>query len=163
VTNHINHSHHGIDPRPSLSALRKEKPSVPFFLIVIPGVVAIVAAFFVPHSFVRLGLLAFGSAVILFAMLVVTYKFMQTRKTSYATQALISLVNNDASPCFLPASSLIWRVGFHFAMKRQQIGSANGRSKRLVVRFKNCLPTPERCFSDCKVRRKRWAARANIL
>jgi len=107
VTNHINHSHHGIDPRPSLSALRKEKPSVPVFLIVIPGVVAIVAAFFVPHSFVRLGLLAFGSAVILFAMLVVTYKFMQTRKTSYATQALISLVNNDASPCFLPASSLL--------------------------------------------------------
>jgi hypothetical protein len=65
VTNHIDHSHHGIDPRPSLSALRKEKPSVPVFLIVIPGVVAIVTAFFVAHPFVRLGLLVFGSAVVL--------------------------------------------------------------------------------------------------
>jgi hypothetical protein len=59
VTNHINYSHHGIDPRASLTALRKEKPSVPVFLIVIPGVFAIIAAFFVAHPFVRLGLLAF--------------------------------------------------------------------------------------------------------
>jgi two-component system cell cycle sensor histidine kinase/response regulator CckA len=110
VTNHINHSNHGIDPRPSLSALRKEKPSVPVFLIVIPGVVAIVAAFFVAHPFVRLGLLAFGSAVVLFALLVIAYKFLQTRKTSYATQALISLISNDASPCFL--ADLEGRVSF---------------------------------------------------
>jgi two-component system cell cycle sensor histidine kinase/response regulator CckA len=39
--------------------------------------------------------------VVLFALLVIAYKFFQTRKTSYATQALISLISNDASPCFL--------------------------------------------------------------
>jgi two-component system cell cycle sensor histidine kinase/response regulator CckA len=110
VTNHIDHSHHGIDPRPSLSALRKEKPYVPVFLIVILGVVAIVTAFFVAHPFVRLGLLVFGSAVVLFALLVIAYKFLQTRKTSYATQALISLISNDASPCFL--ADLEGRVSF---------------------------------------------------
>ncbi|AGI67941.1 sensor transduction histidine kianse [Octadecabacter antarcticus 307] len=109
MRDHISEKHFGTDPQPHLSGSQLEK-RIPVFLIAIPGVVAIVAAFFVPQPSARLGLLAFGSAVVLFAMLVVAHKSIQFRKTSYATQVLISLLDNDASPCFL--ADLEGRVAF---------------------------------------------------
>ena len=89
------------DARPILAAPRKQGRKVPILLIVCLGVMALVGSFFVADPVVRLGVLTFGAATIVFCGLFAAYRFMQKRKQTYATQALISLVENDASPCFL--------------------------------------------------------------
>jgi two-component system cell cycle sensor histidine kinase/response regulator CckA len=43
----------------------------------------------------------FGVIVLIFALLLVGLKIIQSQKQTHATQALIALVDNDAPPCFL--------------------------------------------------------------
>ncbi|WP_093994813.1 hybrid sensor histidine kinase/response regulator [Octadecabacter ascidiaceicola] len=60
-----------------------------------------IASFLVIQPELKLGLLAFSVALAVFAGAVSLIKFFQARKKSYATQALVTLVEHDATPCFL--------------------------------------------------------------
>ncbi len=74
--------------------------SLPIIAIAAPGAIALTSTFFIAQPNARLALLAFGAAMVVFAMLVAMLNYMQARKSAYATKALVSLVKNDASPCF---------------------------------------------------------------
>ena len=80
---------------------RQEGRAFSVIAIALLGCGAAFSAFFVPQPELQLGLLAFAVTLIVFAGLVSGYKVLQTREKSYATQALISLVEHDATPSFL--------------------------------------------------------------
>ena len=75
--------------------------SMPVVLLAVPGAAAIVGSFWMADERLRLGLLAFGAAVLVFALGVALYQIVQKQKRAYATDALVGLVENDVSPCFL--------------------------------------------------------------
>lgn len=91
----------GGDPRPNLAPRRRRRRHVPIAVLAIPGAGAIVGSFFVADEVMKLAALVFGAALVVFALGAALFRIAQTRKQSFATQALISLVDNDASPCFL--------------------------------------------------------------
>lgn len=80
---------------------RSRNAGLPVLALALLGAAAIAGSFFVPDQLIKLGMLGFGAVVALFAGVASLYKMLQMRKTSYATNALISLVENDVSPCFL--------------------------------------------------------------
>ncbi|AKS46151.1 two-component system, cell cycle sensor histidine kinase and response regulator CckA [Octadecabacter temperatus] len=80
---------------------RHEARDFPVVALVLLGSCAAIAAFFLSQPEFRLGLLAFAVALIVFAGSASGYKALQARKKSYATQAVVSLVEHDPTPCFL--------------------------------------------------------------
>lgn len=95
------HTQFGGAAEPANLASRREGRSFSGISIALLGSGAALASFFAPQPDIQLGLLAFAAALIVFSGLVFAHKALQTRKKSYATQAVISLVEHDATPCFL--------------------------------------------------------------
>ena len=95
------HIQHGESAGPSELVLPQESRAFSVVAIAVLGFCAMLASFFAPQAELKLGLLAFSAALTVFAGVVSCYKFSQTRKKSYATQALVTLVAHDATPCLL--------------------------------------------------------------
>jgi two-component system cell cycle sensor histidine kinase/response regulator CckA len=74
---------------------------LPLALVAVPGVGSLIASLFVADQAIKLAALAFGAAVVVFAIFAAILRVPHARKQSFATLALVSLVINDASPCFL--------------------------------------------------------------
>ena len=80
---------------------RQGARAFPVAAVALMGIGTAVSAIFIPQPSFKLGLLAFAVALIVFAGLVCAYNAVQTRKKIYATQAVVSLVEHDLTPCFL--------------------------------------------------------------
>jgi two-component system cell cycle sensor histidine kinase/response regulator CckA len=91
----------GGDPQPSLRALKPARRSLPLALVAVPGVGSLIASLFLADQAIKLAALAFGAALVVFAIFAAILRVPHARKQSFATLALVSLVINDASPCFL--------------------------------------------------------------
>jgi len=87
-------------PPQSNRGASKSRLKLPASLIGTIGLFSLVASVLVTDQFVQLGLFAFGAVVVLFGLMVAVHKWIQLRKTSHTTKALISLIDNDVSPCF---------------------------------------------------------------
>ncbi len=85
---------------PQLQPQTKSR-GLPASVIATPGLLAICASFLIPDPLMSVGLLGFGAVFLVFLLGLTACKTIQKRKHAFATQALISLVDNDASPCFL--------------------------------------------------------------
>lgn len=94
----------GANAQGAVPTARTKRGGVPVVVLAVPGAAAIGGSFFLIEEGMRLAALAFGSAVLLFALMVAIYRIIHTQKQTYATSALISLVENDASPCFLASA-----------------------------------------------------------
>ena len=90
----------GGDPQPGLRALKPARRSLPLALVAVPGVGSLIASLFVADQAIKLAALAFGAAVVVFAIFAAILRVPHARKQSFATLALVSLVINDASPRF---------------------------------------------------------------
>lgn len=84
-----------------MQAFRNGGGAIPVVVIVVIGCSAAIVANFTPQSAIKLGLLAFSVALNVFAALVFTHKLLKAQKTTYAMQAVVSLVEQDIVPCFL--------------------------------------------------------------
>lgn len=101
VTEHTDQSQlrpDGVVTRPA--SARTQSPVLPFVVGLI-GAAALVGSFVVPMAEVSLALLGFGCVAVVFAILATIVRLLKLRRRGVATDALISLVDNDASPCFL--------------------------------------------------------------
>ncbi|MGJ8610862.1 MAG: hybrid sensor histidine kinase/response regulator, partial [Octadecabacter sp.] len=110
VTEYLNHDKSDSAPRLTTAGSSVAQRNLPILAIAVPGATALVLTFFVEQPQVRLGLLAFGAATVVFAFFFTMLKYMRARKFAYATQVLVSLVENDASPCFF--SDIEGKVSF---------------------------------------------------
>lgn len=90
-----------VDLRPTWEPAPPARKPTPVTVAALPGILAIGGSFFTPDPSIGFGLLVFGAALVFFAILVVGYKILLARRRTIATNALIALVESDASPCFL--------------------------------------------------------------
>lgn len=90
----------GGDPQPSLRALKPARRSLPLALVAVPGVGSLMVSLFVADQAIKLAALAFCAALVVFAIFAAILRVSHARKQSFATQALVSLVVNDAPPVF---------------------------------------------------------------
>lgn len=101
MTEHQDQSHVPADLRPSYPNAPKRRVQIPTTAMVIPGLAAGVGAFFVTDPLISIALLGFGGVFFMFAIVVAIFKSVKTKQRAAAKSALISLIDNDASPCFL--------------------------------------------------------------
>lgn len=101
MSDQINQFTMGPDGHSTLPAPKRGKRAVPIWLLGVLGSGAVAVTFFVTDEMMRISALAFGAAILLFAVMLALYNLIQKQKHTHATQALIALVDNDASPCFL--------------------------------------------------------------
>ena len=101
VTEHMDQSQLRPDGVVTRPASVRTQPAVLPFAVGLIGAVALGGSFVVPMATVSLALLGFGCVAVVFAILATIVRLLKLRRRSVATNALISLVDNDASPCFL--------------------------------------------------------------
>ena len=65
------------------------------------GIAASAGAFFIQDQWIALGTVAFGAVVVVFAIVIGIMKNLRTHRRKIASTAIVTLVENDASPCFL--------------------------------------------------------------
>ncbi|MBU2993381.1 response regulator [Octadecabacter sp. B2R22] len=91
--------------RPTLEGAKPAGPkTTPQWALVLLGASAILGTAVVVDVQIRLGLLAFGSAVLLFALALLIGGAIKARQQAAARKSVISLVEHDPSPSFLTNS-----------------------------------------------------------
>ena len=75
----------GGDPQPSLRALKPARRSLPLALVAVPGVGALIASLFLADQAIKLAALAFGAALVVFAIFAAILRVPHAQKQSFAT------------------------------------------------------------------------------
>ena len=81
---------------------RQSDTHTPILTTAIIGVLAMaVALFLVSDPLLSIGILGFGGVFLMFALVISVFNTMKSRQRAFARKTLVSLIDNDASPCFL--------------------------------------------------------------
>lgn len=75
--------------------------NAPIWLLFGVALMGLSTSLLVMGSALRIGALAFGTTFLVFGLLVLTIRLIQAQKQTHARNAMIALVENDPSPCFL--------------------------------------------------------------
>lgn len=94
-------SHVSDEIRPTLNQGSRKRRDIPLVVVVLPGAIAILASFFTTNPLISLGLIGFGAVCVLFGLFVSIFKLVKLKQHAFAMDALIALVDNDVSPCFI--------------------------------------------------------------
>ncbi len=97
----VEYSHMLAENQPPFAPSVKARRNLPLALLAIPGAGAIAASFWLTDDVARFSALGFGACLTVFALVHTVVKLMRSNKQAYARLTLVSLVENDASPCFL--------------------------------------------------------------
>jgi len=101
VADDLKHLRHHADARAGSRRAKRGLGAAPLGLFGLVGLAGIGSSRLLLDPLISLGLLGFGTVMVLFSIAALCVVFVKHRKRAIAKKALISVVTNDASPCFL--------------------------------------------------------------